>query len=80
MTDAGNTARHYRLGDYAALSVHAGTTTSTRGRGEANSFNALHIDSDGLRLESYAWNAAIREFQLSATRKFSRQGRRWLGA
>jgi 3',5'-cyclic AMP phosphodiesterase CpdA len=78
VTQAGSTARHYRFGDYAALSIHAGTTTSTRGRGEANSFNALHIDGDGLRLESYAWNATMHEFRLSASTRFSRQGRRWL--
>ena len=78
VTHAGSTAKHYRLGDYAALSIHAGTTTSTRGRGEANSFNALHIDGDALRLESYAWDSATHEFQLSSSTRFSRQGRRWL--
>lgn len=77
-THAGSTAIRYQLGDYAALSIHSGTTTSTRGRGEANSFNALHIDGEELQLESYAWNGAACEFQLSASRKFSRQGRRWI--
>jgi 3',5'-cyclic AMP phosphodiesterase CpdA len=75
---AGSTASNYQLGDYAALSIHAGTTTSTRGRGEPNSFNALHINGDELQLDSYAWNSATCEFLLSASKMFSRQGRRWV--
>ena len=36
---AGVTTDRYNIVGYAALHVHAGTTTSTRGRGEANSLN-----------------------------------------
>ena len=41
----GDTAARYKIGDYAALVVQAGTATSLRGRGEANSFNLLRIES-----------------------------------
>lgn len=77
-THAGSTATNYQLGDYAALSIHAGTTTSTRGRGEVNSFNALHIEGETLRLETFAWNGATCQFLLSTRKTFSRQGRKWV--
>src|ERR1039457_5835017 len=36
---AGNTSARYKIAGYSALVVQAGTATSTRGRGESNSFN-----------------------------------------
>lgn len=55
---ASDTRLRYKIDDFAALVVQAGTATSTRGRGEANSFNALRIAHPQVRIERYTWNGA----------------------
>jgi len=55
---AGDTRLRYRIDDFAALVVQAGTATSTRGRGEANSFNVLRVDHPRVRLQRFAWNGS----------------------
>ena len=54
----GDTAARYKIGDYAALVVQAGTATSLRGRGEANSFNLLRIESPRVSIERYGWTGS----------------------
>lgn len=63
---ASDTRLRYRIDDFAALVVQAGTATSTRGRGEANSFNVLHIDHPRVRVERFAWAGSDFEPQDSA--------------
>jgi 3',5'-cyclic AMP phosphodiesterase CpdA len=53
---ASDTRLRYQIGGYVALVVQAGTATSTRGRGETNSFNVVHIDRPRVRIERYGWN------------------------
>jgi 3',5'-cyclic AMP phosphodiesterase CpdA len=55
---ASDTRLRYKIDDFAALVVQAGTATSTRGRGEANSFNALTIDGQRVHVQRFAWNGA----------------------
>jgi 3',5'-cyclic AMP phosphodiesterase CpdA len=55
---AADTRLRYRIDDFVALVVQAGTATSTRGRGEANSFNVLQIDHPRVRVERFAWTGA----------------------
>jgi 3',5'-cyclic AMP phosphodiesterase CpdA len=55
---ASDTRLRYKIDDFAALVVQAGTATSTRGRGEANSFNALTVDGDHVRIQRFAWGGA----------------------
>jgi 3',5'-cyclic AMP phosphodiesterase CpdA len=77
MSHAGNTAARYALGGYAALTIQAGSATSTRVRGEANSFNAIHIERDEVRLESYAWKPEAGVFSLASTTTFAREAQGW---
>lgn len=53
----GNTAARYRLGGYSALLVQAGTATSTRIRGENNSFNVIRIDAPRIEVQRQTWDA-----------------------
>jgi 3',5'-cyclic AMP phosphodiesterase CpdA len=51
-----SSAERYKISGYAALVVQAGTATSTRGRGESNSFNVIRIEHDRIEVERYSWN------------------------
>lgn len=75
---AGNTAARHRIAGYAALMVQAGTATSTRGRGEANSFNLLRIEPGRITVERYGWLRA--SFELAGAETFVRSGGVWSAA
>jgi 3',5'-cyclic AMP phosphodiesterase CpdA len=74
---AGNTAGRYRIAEYAALVVQAGTATSTRGRGEVNSFNVVRIEPERVEVDRYGWDVIRGQFSLVNTDKFMRSGNVW---
>jgi 3',5'-cyclic AMP phosphodiesterase CpdA len=74
---AGSTAERYQLADFAALVVQAGTATSTRGRGEVNSFNVLRVEPSRVEVDRYGWDQIGQCFQLMSTDKFMRSGNVW---
>ena len=74
---AGDTSSRHDIPDYAALVVQAGTATSTRSRGEVNSFNVLRIGHGLITVERYAWQAALGVFVLAKTEHFKRANGRW---
>ncbi len=78
MSHAGDTTARYRIGDFAALVVQAGTATSTRGRGETNSFNALKVMPDQIAVERHGWDEARGDFLIESTEQFQRTGEGWL--
>lgn len=73
----GHTAKRYRISGHSALVVQAGTATSTRGRGEANSFNLLHIENESVNVERYSWNAEETRFLVSGSEAFQRTPEGW---
>ncbi|MBC7415724.1 MAG: metallophosphoesterase [Herminiimonas sp.] len=75
---AGTTAAHHAIDGFAALVVQAGTATSTRGRGEENSFNVLRVASTEITAERYTWSAPADTFELSNTERFIRRGAQWI--
>ena len=77
ISHAGDTTARYKIHGFAALIVQAGTATSTRGRGEANSFNALRIAGREVRVERYTWDSAIEAFALCQTEVFTRGKNGW---
>ncbi len=52
---AGASSERYDIDGYAALLIQAGTATSTRRRGEANSFNVLRIARPHVELDCRTW-------------------------
>jgi 3',5'-cyclic AMP phosphodiesterase CpdA len=74
---AGNTEARYKISEYAALVVQAGTATSTRGRGEVNSFNLIRTEPSRIEVDRYGWDAVHKQFQILATEKFMRSGNIW---
>ena len=74
---AGSTAARYQISEYAALVVQAGTATSTRGRGEVNSFNVVRVEPLKVEIDRYGWDVVRGEFALVATEKFMRTGNVW---
>jgi len=62
-------------GGTTALVVQAGTATSLRGRGEANSFNVLHIERPQVRIDRFGWTGA--DFVVAASEVFTRTPGGW---
>lgn len=77
LSHAGNTQARYKISEYAALVVQAGTATSTRGRGEVNSFNVIRIEPQRIEVDRYGWDTVHDQFQVMATEKFMRAGNVW---
>jgi 3',5'-cyclic AMP phosphodiesterase CpdA len=77
---AGSTAARYQIGNYSALVVQAGTATSTRGRGEANSFNVLRIAPSHIAIDRYEWAGQQAGFALATTEEFERVSNGWANA
>jgi 3',5'-cyclic AMP phosphodiesterase CpdA len=77
-TRAADTTARYQIEGYAALVVQAGTATSTRGRGEPNSFNVIRASSARIEVEHHAFDAARGAFHALATERFRREGNAWI--
>ena len=74
----GQTAKRYKLGGRSALVVQAGTASSTRARGEVNSFNVIRIAHSDISIERLAWQSSQRTFITSGTDRFRRTSAGWL--
>ena len=55
IADTSQTAKRYQMPGYSAIIVSSGTSTSTRGRGQPNSFNVIQIDRPNLAIERRTW-------------------------
>ena len=73
----GRVARRHAAAGRELLLVQAGTATSTRGRGEANSFNVLRIEGPTLDVERHAWHAQERRFYCLRRQRFHRLAQGW---
>jgi 3',5'-cyclic AMP phosphodiesterase CpdA len=74
---AGVDAEPMRIGAHGAIVVQAGTATSTRGRGEPNSFNSIEVTGSMVRVLRYSWDSRAANFRLAAEQDFARAGSAW---
>jgi 3',5'-cyclic AMP phosphodiesterase CpdA len=72
----GSTAR-YGIPGYDVPIMQAGTTVSSRARGEPNSFFVHRIDRDEIRTETHQWNPGLGAFAVSDLRTFAREQTGW---
>jgi 3',5'-cyclic AMP phosphodiesterase CpdA len=72
----GSTER-YGIPGYAVPILQAGTTISSRARGEPNSFFAHRIERDEIRTETHQWNPGLGTFAVSDIRTFEREPAGW---
>ena len=72
-----HTAIRYKLPGRSALVVQAGTATSTREKGEPNSFNVLAIERARIAVERRVWRAGGGKFLPTAREVFERTDEGW---
>lgn len=77
ISHTGHTKR-YNIRGHSALVVQAGTATSTRERGEANSFNLLRIAYPEIVVERFAWNVPTTSFSVSSLEQFKHTSEGWI--
>jgi 3',5'-cyclic AMP phosphodiesterase CpdA len=77
VSHADSTAQRYPFREYAALVIQAGTATSTRGRGEVNSFNVIRVGPARVEVDRYGWDVRTSQFTLAKTESFTRSGGVW---
>lgn len=77
MGHTGHTATRYKIAGYSALIVQAGTAVSTRSRGEANSFNVLHLEHPRISVERYEWHPERQLFTQASVEAFQHTENGW---
>jgi 3',5'-cyclic AMP phosphodiesterase CpdA len=73
-----HTSQRYNIAGHSALVIQAGTATSTRGRGEANSFNIIRIDASDIAVERMRWNPVSEVFRRASLEHFQRVDGIWI--
>ena len=69
-THTTQSSERYKIAGHSALLVQAGTATSTRARGETNTFNCLKVTSDDIQIERWQWNSNSKVFELGAVERY----------
>jgi len=77
VSQTGRTAERYQISGHSALFVQAGTATSTRGRGEANSFNVIRLKHPHIQVERHVWQAEAGRFAAANAETFRRTPEGW---
>ena len=71
------TTTRYKIENYSALIVAAGTSTSTRGRGQPNSLNVIQFECPEVTIAQYQWRAERGAFDLFGRERYVRGANGW---
>jgi 3',5'-cyclic AMP phosphodiesterase CpdA len=74
----GQTAKRYKMPGYSAIIVSSGTSTSTRGRGQPNSFNVVRIERPDITIERWIWRRDSGTFDVLSVERFHRSEDGWI--
>jgi 3',5'-cyclic AMP phosphodiesterase CpdA len=77
VSHTGHTATRYKVAGRSSLVVQAGTATSTRGRGEANSFNVIRLARPNITIERLVWQPNTAVFVGAGTERFRLGSEGW---
>jgi 3',5'-cyclic AMP phosphodiesterase CpdA len=77
ISHTGYSSARYKIAGHSALVVSAGTATSTRGRGETNSFNVLRVRHPFINVERLSWQPEREAFAPSSTEHFRHSSDGW---
>ena len=77
VSHTGHTAVRYQIKGHVALIVQAGTTLSTHGRGEPNSFNVIRVDPYKIVIDRNEWRRSQSAFLLHSNERFHRTKSGW---
>ena len=75
---AENSATSYPYLNHASIVVQAGTATSTRQRGQTNSFNLIRIEAARIAVERFDWMSAKQQFLPATRSEFVRGEQGWV--
>ena len=76
--ETGQTATRYKMPGYSAIMVSSGTSTSTRGRGQPNSFNVIRIEQPNITIERRIWRRDSGSFDVLSVERFHRSEEGWI--
>jgi 3',5'-cyclic AMP phosphodiesterase CpdA len=76
-SSVGHTAERYKIENYSAISVRAGTI-SNRQRGEQQSFNLIFVEAPIIRVDTYLFNTETKKFELVKSKVFNKKGKLWV--
>ena len=77
VSHTGHTAKRYKISGYSALVVQAGTATSTRVRGEVNSFNVIRVEHPHIEVKRLAWQPDRAAFSTASIENFVHTPEGW---
>lgn len=70
-------ATRFKIAGHSALIVQAGTSISTRTRGEANSFNLVTVARPAITVQAFQWESATSAFVPSTLQDFHHTQEGW---